>query len=160
MARRTILERFRDALEITLRRLPEYDGHIRVVRNRDRTIDAELTIPVPWGVKPRKVINDLEEAAHIPQGAWMSVGVRLEPSGFERVVPEEDWEKYNRIRGMVDVATHYTSGVNKGTNFEHARAIERSITRSSKRFNKPKEVIMRLHHKGRKKPPRYRRGGE
>lgn len=131
-----------------------YDSSTRVVLNNDDTIDLEISVNIPRGVSADDAVTEAEFAVGASQWntpqyvskafdrSWITVGVRLDPEGVERVAKKR-FNEYNRFRGMTDISIHPAHMVRRGDVFERLRTdVVGGLKRH--RHNKPKEVVVRI----------------
>ena len=119
----------------------------RIHVNRDKSIDSELTIIVPRGMSPRRMIVALERYTSKIPDTWVSVGVRVPPRPEETVsglfVDLKSHKPKKRGKGAYQAGTYYQHSDSQKYNFATGRKIVSNFANAGRR--KPEQVYIRIH---------------
>jgi hypothetical protein len=114
------------------------NADVRAHVNADGSFDAELIIKsIPKGLTMRELSIYVEGIVRGVPGAFISIGFRSSHSA------EYTKENYNRVRGKVQVQTHYHRSTKKAIAFTHAREIDATLI--DRKYHKPEDFFVRLH---------------
>lgn len=138
-----------DCVSHTTKEIPT----VRVVRNQDNTIDAQLTVyDIPRGIDPIDVLRDLGDCADAVRNAdgWMQLGIRWGAIGSDKSPESGD----RRVRGLAEATTYWYTTFRYADCFVYMADIMKRV--SDKRHNRKIELLfIRVHwNDGGKAPPR------
>jgi hypothetical protein len=159
------IEKFIESLAL------EFDGRPMVTRNRDNSVDGEVLIRLGEKEKVANKIIDVQEytrkhhlIAKLPDKAYVSIGLRWEPSGRNVRKPagargkKPHSPEIDSVSGMGQLYTSYYDKRSMPTADAVAAGISDTLKRKryAKRFE---QVLIRIHWNPRgKQPPRPRKG--
>lgn len=116
-------------------------GKPRVVRNRDGSIDGELSIPIKRGESFNSKLEEIErllEDEKEIKGAKYAVGFAWEQSNAEPAS-----SRYERIGGLNHTSFHYYSDLPSA--ILYAEEVHKTVRR--RKYRKPHTAIIRVFHK-------------
>lgn len=121
-------------------------GHsplVRVVRNRDNSIDAQLTVyDIPRGQSVKDTILIMSECTVAVRNlldSYLQMGMRWGQIGGERTDSGD-----RRVRGMSEAVTHWYRSELFGNLFVYARSIQDNVE-AKRRNRKIQTVFLRGH---------------
>ena len=92
-----------------------YPGsRLRIKENADKSIDAELMIPVGHRTNIQDTVFEIGvfggTKGVLPKQAWLTFGTRWKPK--EKEDAQGAYDNYSRHRGLLEVFTHYSHNPN------------------------------------------------
>lgn len=120
------------------------DVSIRREVNADTSIDWEMRIAIPRGVKVDDVLIDLATVLRGVPRTWIGVGVRFQS---DRILDKDVERKadYERFRTALQVHAHYQRNTDRKiqTNILGIQKIVESMVKN--KHHKPHEIFVRIH---------------
>lgn len=119
-----------------------YDAsRVRIHKYRDGTIDGELMVRIPHGVKPRDASEQVEEAfghREVHPEIWIQTGVRY--------TIQEDDEIYRKFQGMNELNVFFQRSTRHNVGDVFAIQREEQMAGLDRKYGRQAEMIyVRLH---------------
>lgn len=137
-------------------RLASMGYEVRAIahKNRDHTVDADLTVQIPRGQEARGLLVDVEQALSRIKDVWISVGIRTPPKAgaHDESDPTKKVPRVNpktgepQERGGVREAGAYfqrSTPLKWAENFATGRDIVDNFAKYGRR--KPEQAYVRVH---------------
>lgn len=147
-----------------------WESYYSAVRNADRSVDGEVRILLQPGLTVADALIDkAEDWTIVPQGCWISGGVRFEATdALLAKVKDPERDYYQMVQGQINVGTYGRRAQQKGSVFRALHDPEKGIAHTMGVIarRKPTEVYIRLRYSpddrkptriGRKIPKRRKR---